>query len=330
MLCCPGLSRVRLSQMLALMLILAACGTPAPTSPPPASPAASSAAPVLTSDFDPPVGAAPGAPAESPGAFRLLTAFSPDGRTFTRTGRVVSDQANVPDLILGANGLIYLYYAGWEVGGRPNTIGAALSADGGKTWFHKRVTFAGPRANAPAGDPDIVRLADGTFRLFFTAGDADTIQIWYADSADGLHFNEPQPALRRPDQPALDSTTFQLGDAWHMLILDPSKPIQWYAASPDGAHFAVSQQPSVTADGEPYLLSNGYAITGGYRMFGFAYKRAFRTFVTQDGLTWQVEPGEALTVDPQAAGETSEIKDPAVLPLPGGAYLMVYVTRLTP
>lgn len=319
-----------------ILFTLAACASPAPTPRPPATsqPSPTSALATATpnlfvNDFTPPTGYAVGSPPESPGEFRLLTALSTDGRAFMPTGYIVSDQANVPDLISDAHGQIYLYYTGWQMGDKKNTIAVALSNDAGETWVHKHISFTGPRANAPAGDPDIVLLPDGTFRLFFTSGDAQTIKIWYADSADGLHFGDIHEAWARADAATLDSTTFWLNGVWHMLVLDPQRPIQWYATSPDATQFTLVNQPPILAEGEEYLLSNGYPVPEGYRMIGFSVpQKNFRTFLTRDGAQWAVEPGLALAHDPASAVEFSYIKDAAVLPLADGRYLMVYVTKL--
>ncbi|HTM48454.1 MAG TPA: hypothetical protein VL285_07235, partial [Bryobacteraceae bacterium] len=87
----------------------------------------------LLSDFTPPSGAVPGFPPEE-GAWRkrILTATSPDGLDFTRSNRVITDQANVPDLVSDDNGVLYLYYSGGTVGDRRNVIAVAVSSDQGK------------------------------------------------------------------------------------------------------------------------------------------------------------------------------------------------------
>src|SRR5207247_500733 len=66
------------------------------------------------SDFTPPVGRE-GDALGGPGVMRLMTATSRDGLSFVRTGQVVTDHGDVPDLLVDSRGTVYLYYVGWKV-----------------------------------------------------------------------------------------------------------------------------------------------------------------------------------------------------------------------
>lgn len=325
------------------MVLIASCAPPATLAPVPATVAADAptsqsvavdtpqdaSAPMgltLTNDYTPDTGKQAGAPPESPGEFRLLTAISNDGVTFERTGQVVLDQANVPDLVWGDNGLIHLYYQAAKVGDRPNSIGMAISPDLGQTWYFKETSFEGLAGNVPTpADPDIVRLDDGTFRLYATTNiGKQKLGIIRMDSSDGVHFGASSVAFSL-DTNVIDSTTFYFNGLWHMLVLDTTRPEQWYATSPDGLTFTLVNKPSF----DNHILANGYAIDTGYRLIGFPPPgKGFRAFDSSDGTNWTAQPGEAFPFDASSSLEGNQIKDPSILPLPDGRYLMVYVTRI--
>lgn len=278
----------------------------------------------LTSDFEPPQGADQQSPQESPGHFRMLTATSEDGLTFTPTGNLIMDQANVPDMVLDDNGRLFLYFTGWQLGDRRNTTAVAISDDLGETWVFKYLELDG-FGREPLVDPDIVLLPDGTFRLLGTSViGQNKLGIIYAEGTDGIHFTKTGTALEAPDS-TIDSTTFFVGDTWHMLTLPTGKGDQLYSTSSDGRNFTFQ----TTLGFDSYFMSNGVAVEGGYRLYGFSFRdKGFGSFFSTDGLTWEKEPGMRLTYDPQSSLEGEYIKDPAIQQLPDGTYLMVYVTRI--
>ena len=284
--------------------------------------------PALVDDFQPPTGLDLESPAESPGRFRLLTAKSTDGLTFRPTGQIISDQANVPDMVMDTDGRIFLYYTGWEVGARKNATAVAISIDNGSTWTFKHVEFQGFGPGAPV-DPDIVLLPDGTFRMYVTTGVAGRIGIVFAESADGFTFTQRGVAFAQPDEDVLDSTTFFFDDRWHMLVLAGQTTMQWYATSPDGQAFSPQEKLSFLADNSDYVAANGVTAAGGFRMYAFAVPRKnLLSFFSADGMNWVQEDGVRLQHDPNSTVEGSYIKDPAVLQLADGSYLMVYVSRI--
>ncbi|MSU62755.1 MAG: hypothetical protein EXS31_10225 [Pedosphaera sp.] len=279
-------------------------------------------------DFEPPVGRDENSPRESPGHFRLLTAWSSDGLTFTPTGQVISDQANVPDLIAGPGGAIHLYYSGGQVGDRENTLALAISTDQGKSWNFKHVEVEGGGLKH-AGDPDIVRLDDGTFRIFLTSTVNGRHGVIYCDSPDGIHFTKRGTAFAKAGLELLDSTTFRLGATWHMLTLEGAGTTQRHGTSSDGREFTVGEKIPFDADGESYIAANGVPVDGGYRIYGFSLPaQNFRSFISKDGRSWTAEKGVRLALDAKSSLGGAQIKDPSVLRLADGSCLMVYVARL--
>lgn len=299
-----------------------------PQSPPPRRTASQGLA-NPENDFEPPVGRDPNAEREAPGSFRLMSARSRDGLTFVPTGEVISDQANVPDLIFNDRGEIHLYYTGGQVGDRYNTTGLAISRDQGKTWTFKHVEVPGFER---AGDPDIVRLPDGIWRMFLTTRVNNNIGIIYADSRDGIHFEKRGTAFAKSGLDLLDSTTFQIGSTWHTLTLQGREVRQRHGTSPDATTFAVGEVMPFVADGEPFVAANGVKVDGGYRLYGFSPfppgKLGFRSFFSKDGAQWTAEPGVRLAFDKVSSGGGTQIKDPSVLKLADGSYLMVYTARI--
>src|SRR5436190_17901804 len=83
---------------LALLLLLPACGS------------------LWSQPFTPPTGrGCPVTVLGGPCGRRLMSARSDDGLTFKRTNHIVTDQGDVPDLVIDSNGWIYLYYVGATV-----------------------------------------------------------------------------------------------------------------------------------------------------------------------------------------------------------------------
>ena len=342
----PMLRRFVIVGVLGLSLQMSACGgsvtpTATPLSPEPVeadAPIVEEAqladvpvepgAVAMTADFEPPVGLAAESPSESPGHFRLLVATSADGLTFTPTGQLITDQASVPDMLINEQGWIYLYYTGWQVGERQNETAAAISTDAGQSWVFKYVEFGG-FDGAPPVDPDIVRLPDGTFRMFITSSLGSNISIWYADSTDGLHFERRGEALTKEGENVIDSTTFFFNNMWHMLALAGTTTDQWHGTSPDGTIFNAPDKFVFGDAGARYVASNGVEVDNGYRLYSFSLgKLDIRSFFSTDGSNWTLEDGVRLAHDPNSPLEDSYIKDPAVLRLADGTYLMVYVTRI--
>ena len=68
-----------------------------------------------TSDFTPPIGRATESSSSPTDERRLMTATSTDGLHFTPTGKILTDQANVPDLITELDGTLRVYYIGQSI-----------------------------------------------------------------------------------------------------------------------------------------------------------------------------------------------------------------------
>ncbi len=281
--------------------------------------------------FIPPTGADTGSGVETPGRRRLMTATSTDGLAFTRSNTVVTDQANVPDMVMDADGTLYLYYAGWTVGDRNNTAAVAISKDQGATWIFYQVDIGTTGKMMHSSDPDVVLLDNGTFRLFstFNLPNSQDTGIFVSESTDGIHFKEASVAFQSTP-PALDSNTALLGDIWHMWTLAGKTLESHHATSTDGLTFTQKEKTTYLNSKQPQVMSNILAIDGGgYRMYGFNPGQGdIRSFTSPDGQTWTAETGVRLTIDTTSSFESEYVKDPAVIKLLDGTYLMVYVTQI--
>jgi len=292
---------------------------------------ATSAYSQLTSDFVPPNGGAPTSPSESPGFFRLIGATSTDGVTFTSTGKIISDQANVPDVVMDARGRLYLYYTGWTVGNQQNVTAVALSDDKGKTWFFKYVKFTEmPNSAVKPVDPDIILLPDGTFRMYATAEiSTGKPGIIYAESTDGITFVYKGVIASLVSGNLIDSNTFLVGDTWHLYAIS-NNSTHYHYTSKDGKTFAAAASVQFTSSGSSYFVSNGYSTTDGrYRIFAaFLPEKHLRSLISSDGTNWTFESGNRFTFV-GAPLEESYLKDPAIVRLQDGTYFAAFVTRLT-
>lgn len=259
---------------------------------------------------------------EDPYERRIMTAISYDGLTYTQNGRWICDQCNVPDAVV-KDGTIYLYYTGWILGDRINTSAVAISQDGGASWTYKylELTDAGPIDRVV--DPDVVLLKDGTLRLFFTAGNPQGIH--YAESPDGISFTYKGVVFAQTNDLAIDSTTFKVGDTWHLYALsDTGIERLWHLTSTDGETFTVYGLTSFPNDGILSMPSNGIWIEDRYYLFTFGSDGTIGSMWSKNGFDWY--PSGTTHLEPLE--DEAYVKDPAVVDLGDGRSLMFYVTNI--
>jgi hypothetical protein len=285
----------------------------------------------LVNDFQPTQGKATSTKekdgsTEGPFERRLMTAVSQDGLTYTQTRNWITDQANVPDMVMDDNGVIYLYYSGWIVGDRLNVSAVAISQDMGETWTYHYVDVEETINLASPVDPDVVLLEDGTFRLFFTSGGSDgKVGIHYADGVDGITFTYKGPVFIPKEGTAIDSTTQKIGDTWHMWILsNKGLGAIWHLTSNNGTAFSLYDITSFPFDGRNQMVSNGVWVDDKFHLSLF--NPTVGTIVsmwTKNGFDWY--PSEGVQLSP--GQDELYVKDPAILELSDGQYFMVYVTN---
>jgi hypothetical protein len=295
------------------LIVLPGCGTIATSVVSPAG------------TFTPPTGEATNPPPASAGERRLVTATSTDGLHFTPTGKVFTEQGNVPDAVVTNDGTIFVYYIGQgiEAGKDKETTAVATSTNNGATWTYNFLTYKNWPTSRPPSDPDVVLLDDGSFRMYFTNSISPTkIGIDYADSPDGFTFSYVGNALTAPTS-VVDSSSFFFNGQWHMFVLNEKTGEQYHATSADGITFALATPSVVTLPKKNYIIGNPLIDGTTLRMFGFTLGN-MRTFTTTDVNTWTAEDIVLEGNSTNTLG-SNYIQDMAVTKLNNGTYLMVYV-----
>jgi hypothetical protein len=280
-------------------------------------------APQLINDFVPVRGRATGDLGEGtlPLEQRIITAISYDGRTYIQNDSWICDQCHTPDVVV-KNGVIYLYYTGWTVGDRVHTTALAISSDQGQTWIYKYVELVGNDISERFFSPDVILLDDGSFRLFFTGGQPRSIH--FADSTDGITFTYKGALFSPQGDVAIDSTTFRVGDTWHMYALsDEGVNRIWHLTSQDATTFSVYGLTSFPIDGEPLLPSDGLWVDDRFFLFLSGMNETLESMWTKNGLDWY--PSD----DPSLRSEDGQdIQDPTVADLGNGHSLMFFVSSI--
>lgn len=152
----------------------------------------------------------------------FVSAFSTDGITWIKEPgtRLDSEEApdygaiSVPDIVRLQDGRYRMYYVGDMfnngVAEKGNSIRSAVSSDNGLTWEKENITGI----PAQCMDPDVIILADGTFRLFYTASPPGkfpgNLHVYSAVSPDGLNWTKE------------DGVRVALGGSYDLLMcMDP-------------------------------------------------------------------------------------------------------------
>lgn len=282
----------------------------------------------LESDFDPQRGSATspdGEESSQEGPFErtLKTAISSDGLSYVSNDLWISDQANVPDALMKENGDVYLYYTGWMVGDLLNTTAVAISQDNGNSWIFKYLELTGtPEGIYRVVDPDVILLPDGTVRMYFTSGNPPGIH--YAESLDGITFEYKSSIFVPSNNIAIDSTTFKIGDTWHMYALSQGGVEKlWHLTSLDGIRFSVYGITSFPNASSFLVPANGMWIDDRFYLSLFGSDGSISSSWSKNGFDWY--PSDESPLEP--TGDELYVKDPTMVHLKNGQYLMIYVTN---
>lgn len=281
------------------------------------------------SDFVPPTGRVANAKEYTAGVRRILTATSADGVRFTPTGNLFSDRANVPDVLVDDDGTIRVYYIGQGIeANKEETTAVALSRDGGVSWEYRLLTFKDFPMRRDPSDPDVVRLADGTYRMYYTSSvSATKLGIVYADSPDGMTFTYEGVAFEVEGESMVDSSTVYANGLWHMYADQHGIAGQTHATSADGRVFTRADN-LVRLPGDGYYISDEIVVDDVIRLYAFSFAdKNARVFTSTDGSSW-TEGDVALTADDETTRGTGYLQDVNVAKLADGTYFMAYVTEL--
>lgn len=280
-------------------------------------------------DFEPPSGiSSDEMTGYGPWNSRIMLATSEDGLEFTKTYQIVTDQADVPDIVQDDQGWIYVYYTGWSLGEIDNQTAVAISDDNGESWTYKYLEYEGVVVEVSPVDPDITILEDGTFRLNATTSSDDSDPRTHQfESSDGVHFEYTGIAFEYDGKNVLDPSSLQIGDEWHFFAGGAEG--NWHGVSNDGEEYEYYANDTFTIEGYEYMFSNGLAVEGGYRYFAFSNNTTdIYSFWTEDGFDWEADEGIRLELEEENGYEAEHVKDAAVVHLDDGSYLMVYMTGI--
>jgi len=239
---------------------------------------------------------------DGPWNHRVMSATSSDGLSWVKDNVKIADQASVPDAILDNEGNMRVYYVDWYNG---HVISVALSHDG-TNWIYRKITIQGEVAGSQSGispvDPDIVRLEDGRYRLYYMYNAA----IYSAISNYGINFVKESGVRYQQEGMIYDPDVIKMGDVWRMFVSLGIRNLS--TVSSDGLSF--SRENELPFDGS---VSCTIPVENGYRMYYM--KQGISSSFSSDGESWVFE-GPRL----DNAG------DPTVIKLPNGTYKMFYKT----
>ena len=281
---------------------------------------------------------------------RILLAKSPDGLTWTRLNKIISDRASVPELITDKDGNIRLYYiqVSCKETGMKNIPVVAISYDQGSTWVYKRLNITAPAeatgckepgGNPPPVDPDVVVMPDGSYRLYATCPKGSGLQatpmsfVFFSD--DGINFKNAKPTYVPAGGRALDPVSFKTSTQWHLYNGD-EKGNELHATSSDGITFTEKDKfcPFKFTDSKGieqcYLIGDAIALDNLYRiyLFGNRPKEGFKSITSTDGENWVMEQssGSYILSSVNSSTEYYEISFPTIAKLNDGSYITAYET----
>ncbi len=234
---------------------------------------------------------------------------SKDGLTFTEPAELIIEHASVPDVVIGPDGALWVYFVNGEPG-QHGIFAARQTKD--QIWEILDCVKIDGVFNGNAVDPNITRLDDGRYRLVYFLGnfvDRDVLNpndphpIYSAISEDGINFTVENQLIAVDE--VTDPSLLQLPDgSWLLAMTRPSGSL--LAASLDGQHFelldVVFEEPGIP---ELALLSDGrIALYLG------------QVHISNDG-------GQTWTAD-RSVQVPGGGADPSMTSLPDGSYIFVY------
>ncbi len=265
----------------------------------------------------PPSGSSDGGPWST----RMMLATSTDGKTFKRTNEVVSDQAGVPNAFVDREGRLRLAYIDW---GNGNIIATAVRNTDGH-WAYRRILFSPALTTDKPDpvDPSIVKLADGSYRLFFMLKG----KFLSAHSQDGFVFT-PDEGERFPyEKPLYDPAVVETKTGWLLWANIGSSTFAWGKSS-DGLNFIASPD-LFRLDGKSMTVWSAAQVSGGYRISGgLEGTPGIASAFSVDGVSWTIE-GAVLTdkgADP--AIEKALYPDHGYTQLPDATYAIAYLAQI--
>jgi predicted GH43/DUF377 family glycosyl hydrolase len=248
----------------------------------------------------------------------------------------------------------WLWYSGSQgtPGNRVFRLGLATSSDGRR--FERNAenpvlgfADAAHSVLTPAllrsGDGQVVR-EEGKLRMFFSSarlGKSGLHTLHQSRSSDGIHWDEPSPALL---ENVYCPSVLKTEAGYEMWFSDVSRRpwILRHAASADGDRWTVTPEPAVVLsqpwEAEVLTYPTVLKIDGVYVMWYGSYDRAIRRETTAigfaaslDGRKWHKHPeNPVLRPDPARAWESNYVGSGSAMRLADGSFRYWYGSRKAP
>ncbi|UCE47328.1 MAG: hypothetical protein JSW47_17205, partial [Phycisphaerales bacterium] len=258
------------------------------------------------------------ASADGPWNHRVLLATSKDGLSWEVSGHVLAEQASVPELFAGPDGRPIVLFVDASGRSERGGLGAMIQQPDG-SWTRRATNLRG-------ADPSVVRLKDGTYRVYTKQRDG-SIQVF--SSTNGLDWRPLGEAFRNERYPqATDPDVFEIPSGWVMLVSLGPRLLR--CTSHDGVRFV--SQGIMDLRGS---VSDTVAVKGGWRTFFHVNagrqtggRMVIRSALTTDGRSWHIEDGDRVR-PPNEGPARLGVADPAPLQLPDGSWLMALKSFIT-
>ena len=246
----------------------------------------------------------------------------------------ITDSADVPSIVQDSSQRLVCVYQLFKGGpGSPNwdKIGVMFSTDDGVTWTpNSYINITGfPGNNQRAFDPTITITPDNQYRLYFSYCPNSTILdstcgTYSAISMDALNFTvEPGIRMDAISEPIIDPAVLYFNSEWHYSapIQPPNGGGARHATSSDGLNFTLIDsmgQGNTHYQWTGNFMDNDSTI----RFYGFSDN------VLGNYLWW----AESIDGSNWSSCIFTNItgKDPAVLKLNSGSYLLLVPKSISP
>jgi len=254
----------------------------------------------------------------------LRLARSRDGLHFEESGAVLLVGAESPDLTVLSNGDVLLLFDRSDRKGHGMPL-ATRSRDGGRTWSSVRpIRVRGGGRQLDVRRPTLVPAPGGYYRLFFAARasgrdrDARAAVIRSAVTRDGVHYVVDRSAhMGLPRGAELNPVAGWIGQRLHLYAseLQESRSRDYggvlHVISRDGEKFL---RLSAVGEGASTFVGSLVPMKRGVRAF-LSIGDHMRALDSLDGMTWRRRSSAVL---PKG-------RDPAVVEVDRGEFLMVFV-----
>ncbi len=248
---------------------------------------------------------------QSPYYHQVYSASSTDGLTWTKQNVLLFDHASVPGSVIDTNGTVFLYFDYFATTTSNEQLKVATSTDGITFSSAQDVQITGSTVTRRV-DPTVMRLTDGSIRLFYLDFDAspNTKDIHSARSTDGINFTE-DAGIRFSKTPITDPDVFSIGDtAWAMYVS------YWG----NGGELVRAK----SKDGLTFTEDTNFSFTQGAVCATMQFDSIFRTYYCGNGIvSFTTQDGKNITTE-SGVRIDGPVCDPTVLQMPDKTYMMYY------